>query len=41
MVKHRWLDHDIFNSLRQISSLEIVYYVRKKLAVFKQVKKPV
>ena len=39
MVKHRRLDHDIYNSLTGISSHEIVCLVRKKIAIFKQVKK--
>ena len=38
MVKHQTLDHDISNSLTRISSLEIVYCVRKKLLILKRVK---
>ena len=38
MVKYRRLDHDIFNSLASISSLEILYLVKEKLGIFKQVK---
>ena len=38
MVKHRRLNHDIFNSLTRISSPEIVYLVKEKLGIFKQVK---
>ena len=41
MVKHQKLDDNIYNSLTKISSLEIVYLVMKKLAIFKQVKKHV
>ena len=39
MVKHQSLDHDIDNSLTRIISLEVVYLVRKKLLILKQVKK--
>ena len=38
IVKHRRLDHDIYVSFTRIVHLEIVYLVRKKLAIFKQVK---
>ena len=39
MVKYRKLDHDIYNSFTRLSSLEIVYLVKKKFAIFKQVTK--
>ena len=42
MFKHRRLDHNIYNILTRISSLERVCLVRKKRkkpAIFKQVKK--
>ena len=38
MVKHQCLVHDIDNSLTRIISLEVVYLVRKKLLILKQVK---
>ena len=39
MIKYRKLDHDTYNSLTSLSSLEIVYLVRQKFVIFKQVKK--
>ena len=39
MVKLQSLDHDIDKRLAIISSLEVVYLVRKKLLILKQVKK--
>ena len=38
MVKHRRLDRDIYRSLTRITNLELVYLIRKKLAIFNQVK---
>lgn len=38
MVKHQTPDYDIYRSSTKTANLGIVYFVRKKIVIFEQVK---